>query len=65
VAPGRVEGVLLVASFAPFDAEGLDYVDGMGTQNAALFGTAAHGVSLTWVTTAGRPGSLFERLRTR
>jgi pimeloyl-ACP methyl ester carboxylesterase len=43
VAPGSVEGVLLVASFAPFDAEGLDYLDGMGTQNAAQFGTAAHG----------------------
>jgi pimeloyl-ACP methyl ester carboxylesterase len=43
VAPDRVEGVLLVASFAPFDADGLDYVDGMGAQNVAQFGTVGHG----------------------
>ncbi|MFC8797824.1 alpha/beta fold hydrolase [Promicromonospora sp. NPDC057138] len=45
VAPESVEGVLAVASFAPFDAEGLDYVDGMGAQNVAQFGTAVHGES--------------------
>lgn len=43
VAPESVEGVLLIASFAPFDAEGLDYIKGMGAQNVAQFGTAGHG----------------------
>lgn len=43
VAPESVEAVLVVAPFAPFDAEGLDYVDGMGAQNVAQFGTVAQG----------------------
>lgn len=43
VAPANVEGVLVVASFAPFDARGLDYVAGMGAQNVAQFGTAGQG----------------------
>ncbi|PUB26042.1 pimeloyl-ACP methyl ester carboxylesterase [Promicromonospora sp. AC04] len=43
VARDRVGGVLLVASFAPFDADGLDYVEGMGAQNVAQFGTVGHG----------------------
>jgi pimeloyl-ACP methyl ester carboxylesterase len=43
VAPQSVRGVLLIASFAPFDAEGLDFVAGMGAQNVAQFGTAAQG----------------------
>ncbi|MEV0894055.1 alpha/beta hydrolase [Promicromonospora sp. NPDC050262] len=43
VAPEHVEGVLIVASFAPFDADGLDYVDGMGAQNVAQFATAGQG----------------------
>jgi pimeloyl-ACP methyl ester carboxylesterase len=43
VAPESVEGVLVVASFAPFDAEGLDYVEGMGAQNVAQFGTVGQG----------------------
>ncbi|NKY55735.1 hypothetical protein [Nocardia flavorosea] len=41
VVPGIVEGVLLIASFAPFGAEGLDYIDGMGAQNIAQFGAPA------------------------
>lgn len=45
VAPESVEGVLLVSSFAPFDADGLDYVEGMGAQNVAQFGTVGHGES--------------------
>ena len=43
VAPQNVEGVLVVASFAPFDAEGLDYAEGMGAQNVAQFGTVGQG----------------------
>lgn len=43
VSPESVEGVLLIASFAPFDAEGLDYIKGMGAQNVAQFGMAGHG----------------------
>jgi pimeloyl-ACP methyl ester carboxylesterase len=43
VVPGSVEGVLLIASFAPFDTEGLDYVDGMGARNVAQFRTVGHG----------------------
>ena len=43
VAPESVEGVLLVASFAPFDADGLDYDDGMGAQNVAQFGVVSQG----------------------
>ncbi|MFI1408465.1 alpha/beta fold hydrolase [Streptomyces sp. NPDC020707] len=37
----RVSGVLLIASFAPYDAQGLDFVEGMGVQNRVLFGSAA------------------------
>jgi pimeloyl-ACP methyl ester carboxylesterase len=36
---------LLIASFAPFDADGLDYVEGMGAQNIAQFEAARRGES--------------------
>ncbi|MFE5114052.1 alpha/beta fold hydrolase [Streptomyces sp. NPDC056663] len=39
----RVSGVLLIASFAPHDAEGLEFVAGMGVQNHVLFGSADKG----------------------
>ncbi|GAA2331989.1 alpha/beta hydrolase [Streptomyces kunmingensis] len=39
--PRRVSGVLLIASFAPRDAEGLAFVSGMGVQNHVLFGSAS------------------------
>ncbi|MFE2337815.1 alpha/beta fold hydrolase [Streptomyces coelicoflavus] len=39
----RVSGVLLIASFAPHDAEGLPFVEGMGVQNHVLFGAASRG----------------------
>ncbi|MFG2517379.1 alpha/beta fold hydrolase [Streptomyces sp. NPDC048584] len=39
----RVSGVLLIASFAPHDAEGLEFVNGMGMQNHVLFGAASRG----------------------
>ncbi|MCP2266044.1 alpha/beta fold hydrolase [Promicromonospora thailandica] len=42
-APDDVDGVLLVAPFAPFDAAGLDYVAGMGAQNVVQFGTVEQG----------------------
>lgn len=41
--PQRVSGVLLIASFAPYDAKGLEFVAGMGVQNAVLFGAAVQG----------------------
>lgn len=43
LAPESVAGVLSVASFAPFDAPGLDFVEGMGAQNVAQFGVAGQG----------------------
>ncbi|WP_254406349.1 alpha/beta fold hydrolase [Streptomyces sp. AC627_RSS907] len=39
----RVSGVLLIASFAPHDAERLDFVEGMGMQNTVQFGSASKG----------------------
>ncbi|MFF9490071.1 alpha/beta fold hydrolase [Streptomyces sp. NPDC014676] len=38
-----VSGVLLIASFAPHDAEGLDFVEGMGAQNIVQFGSESQG----------------------
>lgn len=35
--------MLAAAPFAPFDADGLDHVAGMGAQNVAQFGTAGQG----------------------
>jgi pimeloyl-ACP methyl ester carboxylesterase len=43
LAPESVTGVLSVASFAPFDAPGLDFVEGMGAQNVAQFGIIGQG----------------------
>jgi pimeloyl-ACP methyl ester carboxylesterase len=43
--PAGLRGVLLIASFAPFDADGLDYVEGMGAQNIAQFEAARRGES--------------------
>lgn len=37
--PGRVIAVAALASVAPYDAEGLDFLDGMGEQNVEEFGT--------------------------
>lgn len=39
----RVSGVLLIASFAPHEAEGLRYIEGMGVQNHVLFRAASQG----------------------
>jgi pimeloyl-ACP methyl ester carboxylesterase len=45
LAPESVTGVLSVASFAPFDAPGLDFVEGMGAQNVAQFSITGQGES--------------------
>jgi len=41
--PGRVAAVLVVAGVAPFDAPGLEFLDGMGEQNVEEFGLALAG----------------------
>ena len=45
--PDRVLGTALISGFAPFEAEGLDFLDGMGPENheefaAALAGEGGH-----------------------
>ena len=39
--PDRVRGVLVIAGVAPYDAEGLDFLAGMGPENVEEFGAAA------------------------
>jgi pimeloyl-ACP methyl ester carboxylesterase len=41
--PDRVAGVLVIAGAAPYDAEGLDFLAGMGEQNVEEFGEALRG----------------------
>jgi pimeloyl-ACP methyl ester carboxylesterase len=41
--PERVAGALVIASFAPYDAAGLDFLSGMGALNIKLFGLALNG----------------------
>lgn len=41
--PEAVDGVLLVAPFAPRDADGLAYLEGMGAQNIVQFGAVDGG----------------------
>lgn len=41
--PDRVAGVLCIASAAPYEAEGLDFLAGMGEQNIEEFGAALAG----------------------
>jgi pimeloyl-ACP methyl ester carboxylesterase len=41
--PGRVAGVLSIASIAPYAADGLDFMAGMGEQNVEEFGRALRG----------------------
>jgi pimeloyl-ACP methyl ester carboxylesterase len=43
--PDRIAGVLLIAGVAPFDAEGLDFLAGMGAQNVDEFGRSTKGES--------------------
>ncbi|GAA0453645.1 hypothetical protein Ade02nite_01900 [Paractinoplanes deccanensis] len=42
--PGRCLGAALLAGVAPYRAPGLDWLAGMGEENIAEFGAAAHGV---------------------
>ena len=41
--PGRCRGVATVAGVAPFEAEGLDFLAGMGEENVEEFGAALEG----------------------
>jgi pimeloyl-ACP methyl ester carboxylesterase len=41
--PARTAGALLIASVAPYEAEGLDFMDGMGEANVEEFGAAVAG----------------------
>src|SRR4051812_24324231 len=41
--PGRVISAASLASVAPYDADGLDFLAGMGTDNVEEFGVAAQG----------------------
>jgi pimeloyl-ACP methyl ester carboxylesterase len=41
--PDRVRGVLVIAGVAPYDAEGLDFLAGMGPENVVEFGAAVQG----------------------
>ena len=41
----RVRGVLVIAGVAPFGAEGLDFLEGMGPENIVEFGAAVEGES--------------------
>jgi pimeloyl-ACP methyl ester carboxylesterase len=41
--PDRVQGVLCMAGVAPYDAEGLDFLAGMGEENIEEFGLALAG----------------------
>ena len=42
--PGRCKAAATIAGVAPYDAEGLDWLAGMGEENIAEFGAAALGV---------------------
>jgi pimeloyl-ACP methyl ester carboxylesterase len=44
--PSRVAGALVIAGVAPYDAEGLDFLAGMGEGNIEEFGAAARGESV-------------------
>jgi len=41
--PQQVAGILCIAGVAPYDSEGLNYLDGMGQQNIDEFGLALKG----------------------
>ncbi len=41
--PDRVRGVLCIAGVAPYDAEGVDFLAGMGEENVVEFGEALKG----------------------
>jgi pimeloyl-ACP methyl ester carboxylesterase len=41
--PGRCRGVAVIAGVAPYDADGIDWMAGMGEENVMEFGAAAAG----------------------
>jgi pimeloyl-ACP methyl ester carboxylesterase len=43
--PDRVRGVTMIAGVAPYDADGLDFLAGMGPENVVEFGAALEGES--------------------
>ncbi len=43
LAPDRVRGVLTIAGVAPYDAPGLNFLDGMGEENVEEFGATVAG----------------------
>jgi pimeloyl-ACP methyl ester carboxylesterase len=55
--PGRCRAVATLAGVAPFDAAGLDFLDGMGPENHAEFGAARQGESAlrAWLEANGAP----------
>jgi pimeloyl-ACP methyl ester carboxylesterase len=57
--PDRVAGALVIAGVAPWDADGLDFLAGMGAQNIDEFGLAVRGE------TAVRPGLEAEAVALR
>src|SRR3954453_22839713 len=59
LASDRVRGVLCIAGVAPYDADGLTFLDGMGEENHDEFGAALEGEqSLRAYLEAARPGLL-------
>jgi pimeloyl-ACP methyl ester carboxylesterase len=57
--PERTAGCLVIAGVAPYDAEGLDFLAGMGEQNVEEFGAALEGeAALRPYLDAERPGLL-------
>jgi pimeloyl-ACP methyl ester carboxylesterase len=59
LAPERVTGVLCIAGVAPYAAEGLDFLEGMGEENHDEFGAALEGEdALRTYLEASRPALL-------
>lgn len=57
LAPQRSLGVVAVAGVVPFDADGVDFYDGMGQENLDEFGAAETGEAAlaAWMAEAGMP----------
>ena len=59
LAPARVTGTVVIAGVAPYDADGLDFLAGMGEDNVEEFGAAVAGEpALRDYLDAARPGLL-------
>jgi len=57
LAPGRCRGAAIFAGVAPVDADGLDWMGGMGAENVAEFGAARRGADEleAWLNENGAP----------